>query len=166
MATYIGGNAGMPIVLCTVQVLSAFSPSSILASAYWAFHRPSRERRRYYSLWSSRFPSSFGTSRHHVLFSTEPERSPSKLFSSASPYRLSRHGCCGSSTRSTLRCLSSCRQQLFVTVTDFVRVRRAMFWTCFLASQRRCRRHFSLLLRQRQPTTAKTLRRHGNKNTT
>ena len=44
-----------------------------------------------------RFPSSFSTSRHHVLFSTEPERSPSQLFSSASPYRLSRHNCCGSS---------------------------------------------------------------------
>ena len=36
-----------------------------------------------------RFPSSFGTSRHHVLFSTEPERSPSQLFSSASLYRFS-----------------------------------------------------------------------------
>ena len=54
--TYIGGNAGLPVVLCTVQILSAFSPSSILASAYWAFHRPSRERKRYYSLWSSVFP--------------------------------------------------------------------------------------------------------------
>ena len=31
-ATYIGGNAGLPIVLCTVQFFSAFSPSSILAS--------------------------------------------------------------------------------------------------------------------------------------
>ena len=31
VATYIGGNAGMPIVFCTVQFLSAFSPSSILA---------------------------------------------------------------------------------------------------------------------------------------
>ena len=51
-----GGNAGMPVVLCTIQLLSAFSPSSILASAYWAFHRPSRERKRYYSLWSSVFP--------------------------------------------------------------------------------------------------------------
>ena len=74
------------------------------------------------------FSSSFGTSRHHVLFSTEPERSPSQLFSSASPYRLSRHGCCGSSTW----CLSSFRQswvEFFVTGTDFVRVRRAMFWT-------------------------------------
>ena len=97
-ATYIGGNAGMPILLCTVQFFSAFSPSSILASAYWAFHRPSRERKPYYSLWVIRFPGSFVTSRHHVLFSTEPERSPSQLFSSASPYRLSRHGCCGSST--------------------------------------------------------------------
>ena len=55
-ATYICGNAGLPIVSCTVQFFSAFSPSSILASAYWAFHRPSRERKRYYSLWSSVFP--------------------------------------------------------------------------------------------------------------
>ena len=56
VATYIGGNAWMPIVLCTIQFLSAFSPSSILASASWAFHQPSRERKRYYSLWSSDFP--------------------------------------------------------------------------------------------------------------
>ena len=56
VASYIGGNAGMPIVLRTVQFLSSFSPSSILASAYLAFFRPSRERRRYNSLWSSVFP--------------------------------------------------------------------------------------------------------------
>ena len=53
---YIGGNAGLPIVLYTVQFFSGFSPSSILASASCAFHRPSRERKRYYSLWSSVFP--------------------------------------------------------------------------------------------------------------
>ena len=87
VATYIGGNAGMPIVLRSVQFLSAFSYSSILASAYWAFHRTETTLQ----LVVIRFPSSFGTSRHHVLFSAEPERSPLKLFSSASPNRLSRH---------------------------------------------------------------------------
>ena len=71
-ATYIGGNPGLPIVLCTVQFFSAFSPSPILASAYCAFHRPSRERKRYYSLWSSVFPVPSGTSRHHVYSRLSP----------------------------------------------------------------------------------------------
>ena len=81
VATYIGGNAGMPFVLCTVQFLSVFSPSSITASACWAFHRPSRERKRYYSLWSSVFPV------------------PSARRGITSLSRLSPNACCHSSSR-------------------------------------------------------------------
>ena len=56
VATNIGGNAWMLIVLCAVQFLSAFSLSSNIASADWAFHHPPQEWIRYYSLCSSVFP--------------------------------------------------------------------------------------------------------------
>ena len=91
VASYTRGNAGMPTVLCTVQFLSAFSPSSILASACWALLRPSRERRRYHSLCSSVFPVPSARRGITSCSRLSPKRSPSQLFSSASPYRSSRH---------------------------------------------------------------------------
>ena len=53
--------------------------------------------------------------------------------------------------------------QHFVTGTDCPRVDSTMFWTSVpsLLQSLRCR--FGQLLRQRQPTTVKTLRRHGSK---
>ena len=50
-----------------------------------------------------------------------------------------------------------------MTGTHFVRVCRAMFWTSVPWLRETLRRRFGQLLRQRQPTTVKTLRRHGNK---
>ena len=145
-ATYIGGNAGLPIVLCTVQFLSAFSPSSILASAYCAFHRPSRERKRYYSLWSSVFP--VPPARRGITSYSRLSPNARRHNSSRQPHHVVYLAMAVAAAVHDRRCgLSSRRQpcvELFVTGTHFVRVHRVMFWT-------------SASLRP----TAKTLRRHA-----
>ena len=145
-ATYIGGNPGLPIVLYTVQFFSAFSPSSILASAYCAFHRPSRERKRYYSLWSSVFP--VPSARRGITSFSRLSPNARRHNSSRQPHRIVYLAMAVAAAVRDRRCgLSSRRQpcvELFVTGTHFVRVHRVMFWT-------------SASLRP----TAKTLRRHA-----
>ena len=145
-ATYIGGNAGLPIVLYTVQFFSSFSPSSILASAYCAFHRPSRERKRYYSLWSSVFP--VPSARRVITSYSRLSPNARRHNSSRQPHHIVYLAMAVAATVHDRRCgLSSRRQpcvELFVTGTHFVRVHRVMFWT-------------SASLRP----TAKTLRRHA-----
>ena len=145
-ATYIRGNAGLPIVLCTEQFFSAFSPSSILASAYCAFHRPSRERKRYCSLWSSVFP--VPSARRVITSYSRLSPNARRHNSSRQPHHIVYLAMAVAATVRDRRCgLSSRRQpcvELFVTGTHYVRVHRVMFWT-------------SASLRP----TAKTLRRHA-----
>ena len=123
LATCLGGNAG------TIQFLSAFSPSSILASAYWALHRPSREPKRYHSLWSSVFP--VPSARRGITSCSRLRPNTRRQSSSLQPHHVVYLAMAVAAAVRDRRCGVFRHQpwvELFVTVADFARVRRAMFW--------------------------------------
>ena len=145
-ATYIGGNAGLPIGIVHSTILLSFLAFVHSRFPYCAFHRPSRERKRYYSLWSSVFPVL--SARRVITSYSRLSPNARRHNSSRQPHHIVYLAMAVAATVHDRRCgLSSRRQpcvELFVTGTHFVRVHRVMFWT-------------SASLRP----TAKTLRRHA-----